>query len=837
MSTGISISSINQIKELAEEKRYAEALEVLDTQNLDKSINPQFLRISGEIFRKNKRYYDSRRILIKAHQMSPQGTRIISELIQLYLELGYFSLANQYYEEYKFYVGSEDTQKEFVEYIVKKANGADIKELASIVIPILERMPEDQWNYEAMLLYDKMDRKDKALDEARFILENYRNSIYVDRVISYIDDKLDVDAEFFVYPKEEQTEDEATYGDLILLEQSILKKDHLAMYPPEARIMVEVDDRDGFDAKPVKEKKEKKPKKKKIRKDKTSPEESETAKEENISDTTGPEADVKDEVASSEGQEVTSEADSVSESEAVLSSEEDKTTEQPESSPSESAKQTEEDVTKDETSDETSDEPAEEKEPESDEEILQKQRNEALEKLLSKKIDTDTVKESAKQLADSIKGIDTAKAKSQVKMVTSTVVDNVKKASDALGDAVGTKPVMESVIQQDIDNKTEEIVDGIIEDVLEPPKQTVGQVVLNEELDALVPDSLEAMSTDEIADIEARKEEQERLELEALEAALKLEEEKRNKKFWSKNQETEEEPEESSYSKLKNLYMEEYMPKEEEIQSLGFVTVVHSDVDGNIETELPDTAQMLRQMIDNKEYYADENSLGFESEESYHNHGFEVEEYEKQEDLKSENPIFVKQPYNSDVYKVEDIYVDTSILSFDDMVPEVVIPIENYKQSDDWTHLSSDADEEKNMEETPEFEIETFEIETFEETLEETLEESLDSDFPESEEAVEEEDEIAVAIDETTVEEETDTKETEVEAAIVEETNAEKADVEVNSVVTESVEEITQEEETATEVDLLNPVEDIRRDRMSLRARIVITESMEQKLSVLKETK
>lgn len=832
MSTGISISSINQIKELAEEKRYAEALEVLDTQNLDKSINPQFLRISGEIFRKNKRYYDSRRILIKAHQMSPQGTRIISELIQLYLELGYFSLANQYYEEYKFYVGSEDTQKEFVEYIVKKANGADIKELASIVIPILERMPEDQWNYEAMLLYDKMDRKDKALDEARFILENYRNSIYVDRVISYIDDKLDVDAEFFVYPKEEQTEDEATYGDLILLEQSILKKDHLAMYPPEARIMVEVDDRDGFDAKPVKEKKEKKPKKKKIRKEKTSPEESETAKEENISDTTGPEADVKDEVASSEGQEVTSEADPVSESEVVLSSEEDKTTEQPESSPSESAKQTEEDVTKDETSDETSDEPAEEKEPESDEEILQKQRNEALEKLLSKKIDTDTVKESAKQLADSIKGIDTAKAKSQVKMVTSTVVDNVKKASDALGDAVGTKPVMESVIQQDIDNKSEEIVDGIIEDVLEPPKQTVGQVVLNEELDALVPDSLEAMSTDEIADIEARKEEQERLELEALEAALKLEEEKRNKKFWSKNQETEEEPEESSYSKLKNLYMEEYMPKEEEIQSLGFVTVVHSDVDGNIETELPDTAQMLRQMIDNKEYYADENSLGFESEESYHNHGFEVEEYEKQEDLKSENPIFVKQPYNSDVYKVEDIYVDTSILSFDDMVPEVVIPIENYKQSDDWTHLSSDANEEKNMEETPEFEIETFE-----ETLEETLEESLDSDFPESEEAVEEEDEIAVAIDETTVEEETDTKETEVEAAIVEETNAEKADVEVNSVVTESVEEITQEEETATEVDLLNPVEDIRRDRMSLRARIVITESMEQKLSVLKETK
>lgn len=102
MSTGISISSINRIKELAEEKKYAEALEILDTQNLDKSINPQFLRISGEIFRENKRYYDSRKILIRSHQMSPQGIRIIYELIQLYLELGYFTRARQYYEQYLF---------------------------------------------------------------------------------------------------------------------------------------------------------------------------------------------------------------------------------------------------------------------------------------------------------------------------------------------------------------------------------------------------------------------------------------------------------------------------------------------------------------------------------------------------------------------------------------------------------------------------------------------------------------------------------------------------------------------------------------------------------------
>ena len=106
--------------------------------------------------------------------MAPQGTRIIQELIQLYLELGYFSKAQKYYEQYTFYVTPEDTQKDYVEYIMKKATGADVKDLAAILIPILERMPEDRWNFEAILLYDKMDRKDMALEESRYILENFK---------------------------------------------------------------------------------------------------------------------------------------------------------------------------------------------------------------------------------------------------------------------------------------------------------------------------------------------------------------------------------------------------------------------------------------------------------------------------------------------------------------------------------------------------------------------------------------------------------------------------------------------------------------------------------------
>lgn len=673
MSTGISISSINRIKELAEEKKYAEALEILDTQNLDKSINPQFLRISGEIFRENKRYYDSRKILLKAHQMSPQGNRIIFELIQLYLELGYFTKAQKYYEQYVFYSSPEDIQKDYVEYVMKKALGSDVKELASILIPILERMPEDKWNFEAVLLYDKMERKDKALEESRYILENFKESVYVQPVIDYIDDKLDVDKYFYIYPKEEQQEDVSLFGGLIEQEEKLLEADYLRMYPPEARIMVEAEDKDAIELKPEKKKKEKKVKRKNKKVKEAEPLEAENIQagiQENNLEGNSSDGDFSSELQPVE--------EAVHKTGQLANPEQEKADLQ-------------------ENEDERS----------LKEKQIKEEREAALEKLLSKKIDTDKIKESAKQVAKAVKDIDTARAKSQVKSVAESVRDNVKRATDVLGEAVGTKQTVDEPNQGTERANTgedEQIVDGIIEGVLEPPKKVVGQVVTNEELDALIPDSLEAMSEEEIADIEARREEEERLELEALEASLAVEEKKKSKGRQNTDNRPEEETkqdnaeqvfqsdavgdtyesekkvhsdEADSYSELKEKFLAEFSKDEEQpLDSLGFISVVHSDIDEVMEEEIPDTAGMLRQMIDNKEYYAGEDSSGFESRSSYQEHGFEVENYDFEtfrigdsgqlEEDSSDGGLDgeVQSPV------VEVIYAQEQVIDFDEIVPQ-----------------------------------------------------------------------------------------------------------------------------------------------------------------------
>lgn len=806
MSTGISISSINRIKELADEKRFAEALEILDTQNLDKSINPQFLRISGEIFRENKRYYDSRKYLIKAHQMSPQGTRIISELIQLYLELGYYTRAQKYYEEYMFYVSPEDVQKDYVEYIMKKAQGADIKEIASILIPILETMPEDRWNFEAVLLYDKMDRKDKALEECQYILENYKDSIYVEPVIQYIDDQLDVDTYFMQYPKEEQTEDTELFGDLIGQEDAILEADYLRMYPPEARIMVEADDKDGIDAKPVKEKKKKKKSNRK-----------KAAKEE----TTTVQSDSEDATA------------------VVAETEKDTSQQRTDGQATEaSVPETKEKETQ---SEQTPEQSVQEQEK-SSEEQRKEEREIALDKILSKKVDKDKIRETAKHVAQSVKDIDTSKTKGQVKNVAGSLKDNVAKATETLSEAVGAKISIDSEL---LEPMSEEFVDGIIEGVLEAPKKTVGEVVVNEELDALIPDSLEAISEQEAAELEAKKEAEERMELEALETSMRLEEEKKEARLRKKKQKAvaaeqqettiseqqtqepsvEQEMEEEevvvqsgvvaekiatvSFEELKARFLEE-MQEEKPLDSLGFMSVVQSDVDSAMKENIPQEAEILHQMIDNKEFYSGEDSKEFESLESYEGDDFEVEDYsfvsfgssdktEKEMSLVEEN------------YDVEDIFAEEPIVDFDTIIPPV--------EMDTWEDVSEEIHTEPiPLQQEPE-------VETQPEIRENS--ETNPADVTMTEPVVEMEQSDVIA------------PEPETEQAVVmateeepEESNAEPENQVIETAVSDEI-----PGEDISDGQIVQELVNDRPDREQIRIRIVLTKEMIQGLSVLKESR
>ena len=565
-----------------------------------------------------------------------------------------------------FYSTEEDTQRDYVEYVMKKATGSDIKELASILIPILERMPEDKWNFEAVLLYDKLDRKDKALEESRYILENFKESVYVQPVIDYIDDKLDVDEHFFIYPQQEIPEDEDLFGDLIVVEDQVLEQDYLRMHPPEARIMVEAEDEEGNDAKPVKEKKSKRKIVKKgidfFRKN---------AEKDEDTEKTVSEAEENQEIESQPEQEKIQEQDNTENN-------------------------TVENVQNESVSENITEEGGTEEKKEtkiSEEDQIKQEREEALEKLLSKKFNTEQIKESAKQMAKAVKDINAGK----VKTVTHSVKDNVKKATDAIGEAVGAK----AVVEEDSNNENAQnknvsdaqIVDGIIESVLEPPKKVVGEVVVNEELDALIPDSLEAMSEEEIADIEMKKEEAERLELEALEAQFKLEEEKKQAKNKSGKSVKDAEDETAKEQSAEEVLSEKENVSEKDTKDnldagakkVGFENTEFERLKAEFLEEMNG-----QQPLDSLGYFSEhqekEEKASKQREEAGKtggdkDEGFEVVDYDFEIYRENQPVEFYKEEQKTDsklvneveeISLVETIYAQKDIIDFDEIVPEQV---------------------------------------------------------------------------------------------------------------------------------------------------------------------
>ena len=54
MSTGISMSSVNKIKELADNGDYSLALDILEHQDLSKSLSPQLLEYAARCITRTK---------------------------------------------------------------------------------------------------------------------------------------------------------------------------------------------------------------------------------------------------------------------------------------------------------------------------------------------------------------------------------------------------------------------------------------------------------------------------------------------------------------------------------------------------------------------------------------------------------------------------------------------------------------------------------------------------------------------------------------------------------------------------------------------------------------
>lgn len=242
MSTGISMSSVNKIKELADNGDYSLALDILEHQDLSKSLSPQFIRICGEVYYENQRYADARAALVRAHSMAPIGNKIIYSIIRLYLSMGFTSLAEHYYEIYQFNQKEKDAGTYRLEYMIAKAHRKPVNELYSILVTANDMETSEEWDYEMLLLQAYIRNKQKFNAGCAEFRANYRNSTHLAELDDMMSDTTDLETEIYCYPTKEIVDDDPEQNDIREFEGKILADDDQRMHPDDAKIMIMVED-------------------------------------------------------------------------------------------------------------------------------------------------------------------------------------------------------------------------------------------------------------------------------------------------------------------------------------------------------------------------------------------------------------------------------------------------------------------------------------------------------------------------------------------------------------------------------------------------------------------
>lgn len=242
MSTGISMSSVNKIKELADNGDYSLALDILEHQDLSKSLSPQFIRICGEVYYENKRYPEARAALVKAHAMAPAGNKIIYSLIKLYLSMGFTQLAEHYFEIYTFNQANKDAGTYRLEYMIAKAHRKPVNELYSILVSANDVETDEEWDFEMLLLHAYIRNREKFDSACVEFRAHYKNSSHLYMLDKLMGGDVDLESMIYCYPDTEMSDDDSEQADTRANENKILEEDDLRMHPKDAKIMIMVED-------------------------------------------------------------------------------------------------------------------------------------------------------------------------------------------------------------------------------------------------------------------------------------------------------------------------------------------------------------------------------------------------------------------------------------------------------------------------------------------------------------------------------------------------------------------------------------------------------------------
>ena len=170
--------TINEIDSLIARRRFKDAADVADSVDWRRVKNVRTLCRISDVYKINKRYHDSKRVLELAYAKSPYGRQIIFSLCELELKLGNYVRALQLYNEY-INVAPRDADRYVLQYKLYKAQNVSINERIAVLEEMARYDFRDKWAYELAKLYLEAGERTLCASECDEIIAFFGYGRYV----------------------------------------------------------------------------------------------------------------------------------------------------------------------------------------------------------------------------------------------------------------------------------------------------------------------------------------------------------------------------------------------------------------------------------------------------------------------------------------------------------------------------------------------------------------------------------------------------------------------------------------------------------------------------------
>lgn len=154
----------DEIKSLIANGEYTEAVKIADTIDWRRVKSVMMLCTISDLYKINRRYEDSRDILLLAYDRHAGGRLIVYSLCELSIKLGEYVQALEYYKEFVL-LAPKDSGRYILQYKLYEAQEVSLEERIEVLEELKKRDYREKWAYELAYLYHRVGLASKCVEE------------------------------------------------------------------------------------------------------------------------------------------------------------------------------------------------------------------------------------------------------------------------------------------------------------------------------------------------------------------------------------------------------------------------------------------------------------------------------------------------------------------------------------------------------------------------------------------------------------------------------------------------------------------------------------------------